>query len=249
MCLLTFSFQPGAERHLVLVVNRDEFHERPTRVMAWQDGCLAGRDGVAGGTWLAVARDGRWAAVTNFREPGSPKADCSRGELPIDYLTSARHPSEWALEVAGRRDRYAPFNLLLGCPDAVWFVGSREAPNAVSGGVHALSNGRLDEPWPKSRRAALALRRQLDENGEVDREHLLALMHDTNGAADDELPDTGVGLELERFLSPPFIIGGKYGTRSTTLLVLDRSALALERTFDPTGQVAGQVEYRFDTKT
>lgn len=248
MCLLTFSFQPGAERNLVLVANRDEFHRRPTRVMAWADGWLAGRDEQAGGTWLALARDGRWAALTNVRGPGGESGKSSRGELALDYLASARPPSQWAHEVAARRTRYAPFNLLLGCSDQVWYVGSRAAPQPVSAGVHALSNGRLDEPWPKSRRAAVALRGQLDGGRQIDPERLLNLMHDTARAADHELPDTGVGLELERFLSPPFIVGEDYGTRSSTLLVIGPSVLACERTFDRTGQLVGQIEYCFDAE-
>ncbi len=247
MCLLTFRFEPGAARHLVLVANRDEFHERPTRVMAWQDGWLAGRDEQAGGTWLVLARDGRWAALTNVRDPHADPVSSSRGELPVDYLASGQDPAAWAARVAERRARYAPFNLLLGSPEALWYVGSRSAPRAVAPGVHALSNGSLDEPWPKSRRAAVALRGLLDGGAAIDPERLLGLMHDQARAPDEELPETGVGLEMERFLSPPFIVGETYGTRSTTLLVLgERSTLAVERSFDRQGRIAGQLEYRFD---
>ncbi len=248
MCLLTFRFSPGRDAHLVLVANRDEFHERPTRIMAWQDGWLAGRDEVAGGTWLALARDGRWAALTNVRDPNAGPAAASRGELPLDYLASGLDPGAWARVVADRRRRYAPFNLLLGSRDALWYVGSRTQPQPVSAGVHALSNGCLDEPWPKSRRAAVALRGLLDSAVGIDPERLLGLMHDRDPAPDPELPDTGVGLEMERFLSPPFIVGERYGTRSTTLLVLDRYGLAIERSFDRQGRIRGQIDYRFELR-
>lgn len=246
MCLVAFRFSPGADGYLVLVANRDEFHDRPTRVMAWQGGWLAGRDEVAGGTWLAVARDGRWAALTNVRDPRAGQARASRGELPLDYLASGREPRGWAAVVAARRARYAPFNLLLGSRDSLWYVGSGAAPRPVAAGVHALSNGSLDEPWPKSRRAAVALRGSLDSGGGSDPERLLGLMHDQARAPDEELPDTGVGLEMERFLSPPFIVSERYGTRSTTLLVLGQAALAVERSFDLEGGMTGQLEYRFN---
>lgn len=245
MCLLTFRFNPGAQRHLVLVANRDEFHDRPTRPMAWQGIYLAGRDELAGGTWLAVARDGRWAALTNVRDPRTVSAPCSRGKLPVDYLESGADPAMWAGIVANRRAHYAPFNLLLGSRDALWYVGSRAAPRPVPAGVHALSNGSLDEPWPKSRRAAVALRGLLDGAAEIDRERFLGLMHDRARAPDEQLPDTGVGLEMERFLSPPFIVDDAYGTRCTTLLVLSASSLAMERSFNRQGRIVGHIEYRF----
>lgn len=246
MCLLSFRFSPGAARHLVLVANRDEFHDRPTRVMAWQGDCLAGRDEVAGGTWLAVARDGRWAALTNVRDPRATSAACSRGELPVDYLESGKDPASWAGIVADRRAQYAPFNLLLGSRDALWYVGSRAAPGPVAAGVHALSNGSLDEPWPKSRRVAVALSGLLDSDAGIDPERLLGLMYDRAQAPDENLPDTGVGPKMERFLSPPFIVDQAYGTRSTTLLVLGDKNLAVERSFNRGGRVVGQIEYRFD---
>lgn len=248
MCLIAFNFTPGQDRHLLLVANRDEFHDRPARPMywwRWPDGPLAGRDERAGGTWIAVGRDGRWSAVTNFRDPGAEGGRRSRGEMPVEFLAGSMSPEIYVREVCRRRGQYGPFNLLAGDRQTLWYGSSHAEPAAVEPGVHALSNGRIDEPWPKSRRASTALG-GLASSGRCDVERLLDLMNDRNAAPDDELPDTGVGAELERFLSPPFIVGERYGTRCTTLLDLGRRVLAAERTFDAAGEIVAQLDYGFD---
>jgi uncharacterized protein with NRDE domain len=247
MCLIALRFSPGSERHLLLAANRDEFHERPTRSMcwwSWPDGPLAGRDDRAGGTWLAVGRDGRWAAVTNFRDPSASGGERSRGELPVRFLAGDRTPRGFVEHIHARRTEYGPFNLLAGDREALWYGSSHAEPRAVEPGVHALSNGLLDEPWPKSRRAATALR-GLPAAGEIDPERLFDLMDDRAAAPEEELPDTGVGRELERFLSSPFIVGERYGTRCTTILGLATRALVAERGFDPAGNLVNELVYRF----
>ena len=248
MCLIAFAFTPGHDRHLLLAANRDEFHDRPARPMAWWEwpaGPLAGRDERAGGTWLAVGRDGRWAAVTNFRDPQAEGGRCSRGELPVAFVGSAQSPAEYVAEVHARREDFGPFNLLAGDRDSLWYGSTHAGPQAVEPGVHALSNGLLDEPWPKSRRVATALRGLAGSDGELDLQRLFALMDDREPASDNELPDTGVGLELERRLSPPFIVSPQYGTRCTTLLALGSRSMAAERSFSAHGAVSAQVNYGF----
>lgn len=249
MCLIAFAFSPDHPNHLLLVANRDEFHARPARPMAWHswpNGWLGGRDEQAGGTWLAAARDGRWAALTNLRQaPAAESFRRSRGELPLRFLEDRASPESFARALRQCRNDFAPFNLLVGDRVSLWHVSSRVGPVAVRPGVHALSNGCLDEAWPKSRRAATALRGLLGNGGRVDPERLLALMDDRSPAPDRELPDTGVGLEAERFLSPPFILDERYGTRCTSLLSLGAESLAVERSFDARGRPAGQLEYRF----
>ncbi|RFF27050.1 MULTISPECIES: NRDE family protein [unclassified Wenzhouxiangella] len=247
MCLIAFSFSPGQERHLLLAANRDEFHERPARPMAWwcwPDGPLAGRDERAGGTWIATGRNGRWAAVTNFRDPDADGGERSRGELPLRFLESGDAPETFVHEVDARRSDYAPFNLLAGDRETLWYCSSHARPAGVSAGVHALSNGLLDEPWPKTRRAATALR-GLDSAVSIDTDRLFELMNDRERAPDADLPDTGVGAELERFLSSPFIVGERYGTRCTTILSLGERGLAAERAFDSAGHAVGELRYGF----
>jgi uncharacterized protein with NRDE domain len=248
MCLIVFKFTPDAQRYLLLAANRDEFHERPARVMGWWSwprGALAGRDEKGGGTWLALGRDGRWAAVTNFRDPRAGGGRRSRGELPVEFIAGERSPERFSGDVHARRDAYGPFNLLVGQRDSLWYVSSHAGPSPVEPGVHALSNGLLDEPWPKSRRAAKALG-GLGELGPADPQRLFELMNDRQPADDDELPETGVGTELERFLSPPFIVGERYGTRCTTLVSLAGRSWAAERSFDPAGSVQAELRYGFD---
>ena len=247
MCLIAFSFTPGRERHLLLAANRDEFHDRPTRPMtwwAWPEGPLAGRDQRAGGTWIAIERDGRWAAVTNFRDPAAEGGQRSRGELPVLFLARQVSPEAFVRHVHARREEYGPYNLLAGDRETLWYGSSRADPVAVSPGVHALSNGLLDEPWPKSRRAATALD-GLKGTPNPDFERLFELMDDRAAASQEELPDTGVGIELERFLSPPFIVGERYGTRCTTVVSLAGRCRVAERSFDRIGAIVAELHYGF----
>jgi uncharacterized protein with NRDE domain len=246
MCLITLSFTPGRERHLLLAANRDEFHARPARPMAWwadPRDVLAGRDEQAGGTWLAVARDGRWSAVTNVRDPAAPSGYRSRGELPLGFLQSGRAPAQYAREVQSRRAEYGPFNLLVGDSIRLWYASSHAEARAIEPGVHALSNGALNAPWPKATRVARRLERIDGEEARAER--LLDLMHDTEAAEDGDLPDTGVGVEMERFLSAPFIVSERYGTRCTTVTMLGPTSRVIERRFDAQGLAMGQLDYRW----
>lgn len=242
MCLIAFRWQPGSDRPLILAANRDEFHERPTRAMAWwrwPDGPLAGRDEKAGGTWLAAARTGRFAAITNFRDPEAEAGDRSRGALPVEWLNSESSATAFADMVRERRTRYGPFTLVFGAYDALWSVGTHAEPAPVEPGTHALSNHLLDTPWPKSIRAVRRLEDWIARDG-TGIDGLLDLLDDREPAADEELPDTGVGTALESMLSAPFIVSPRYGTRSSSALVLSDTVTMAERTFDPAGEMAGE---------
>lgn len=242
MCLIAFHWRPGAAQPLVMVANRDEFHARPTRPLAWwrwPEGPLAGRDEQAGGTWMAVGRSGRFAAITNFRDPAAGSAARSRGELPLSWLDADIQACEFAEELYARRKRWAPFNLVFGSADELWVVGTHTEPAPVAPGIHALSNHLLDTPWPKSIRAVAGMEAWLNNNGrELDA--LLDLLDDRTPAADDELPDTGVGRELETMLSAPFIVSDRYGTRSSSALVLGPTITMGERTFGVDGNITGE---------
>lgn len=242
MCLIAFDWRPGQDRPLVLAANRDEFHARPTRALHWWNGperLLAGRDEQAGGTWLAVRRDGRFAALTNVRDPGAPSGERSRGELPVSALRFDRSIEAFVEKTYEVRADYGPFNLLVGDRNALWQVGTRTAPSMVPAGLHALSNHALDTPWPKSIRAVRRLEDAVSGSA-PSIATLLGLLDDRSPAEDEELPDTGVGLAVERLLSAPFIVGERYGTRSSTALVLGERTRMAERTFDPTGERIGE---------
>ncbi len=245
MCLIAFHFDPTRDPWLVLAANRDEFHARPTRPLAWWNGpdsLLAGRDEQAGGTWLGVTRTGRWAAVTNFRDPAAGSGRRSRGELPVAYLADAISPRAYTRKIQSRRKDYGPFNLLAGDRSSLWYVASHAPASAVEPGVHALSNGVLDANWPKSQRVATALKGVL--SGQIDFDRLIRLMLDREPAPDEVLPDTGVGKHMERFLSPPFIVSERYGTRSTSLLTLsDTLNNVHERRWSSDGAALGELRY------
>jgi uncharacterized protein with NRDE domain len=248
VCLIAFNFRPSGDPFLVLAANRDEFHERPSRPLSWwrwPEGPLAGRDERAGGTWIAVDRGGRWAAVTNFRDPDAEGGRRSRGELPLRFLDGDLDPERFVSDIHASRSEYGPFNLLAGNRGALWYCSTHGGPEAVGAGVHALSNGPLDAPWPKSRRVATALR-GLDTADHVDIGRLFGLMDDREPAADGDLPDTGVGTDIERFLSPPFIVGERYGTRCTTVASLGERCRVVERGFDRQGVTVSALDYGFD---
>jgi uncharacterized protein with NRDE domain len=241
VCVLFIAWQVRDDVPLIVAANRDEAHGRPAALASpWDDcsGVVAGRDLRAGGTWMGTGPGGRWAAVTNIRLPEwmGREMPRSRGRLVADFLCDGRTPDEHARRVARESEHYGGFNLLVGNLDALYYV-SRGDPNAMrlEPGVYGLSNAYLDDPWPKLTRGGSSFRQWIESD--LDEEAGLALLRDSEQAPDHLLPDTGLGLELERVLSPLFIIGKDYGTRSSTLLILreDGSGRLTERTFGPGG--------------
>lgn len=248
MCLIVFDWRPGGEPALVLAANRDEFHARAAEPLSWWQwprGPLAGRDVQAGGTWLAVSRSGRFAAVTNFRQPGADPGRRSRGELPRAWLESDLGAQAFAAEIHDRRAGYGPFNLIFGDPGALWNVGTHAAPQAVAPGIHALSNHLLDTPWSKASRCGRRLAERVVDGREITTPELLDLLHDRDPAPDSVLPETGLDREAERLLSAPFIVSPDYGTRSSTALLLGRRVRVAERSFGADGAPTGEVHFGF----
>jgi uncharacterized protein with NRDE domain len=249
MCLLVFAWRTAAAETLVLAGNRDEFHDRPAAPADWWDGgrIVGGRDLRAGGTWLAAARDGRFAVVTNYREPmAEGRGPRSRGELVTGFLQGDAGPGEWARQVAQRSEDYAGFNLLLGGPDELVYLSNRgRGPEALAPGVYGLSNHLLDTPWPKLARTRARFTRLLQQG--ADTAALLEMLADRTPAADEELPDTGLPPEWERLLSSPFINDPRYGTRCSTVLRLTPgSAMELtERSFDAAGESVDERSFAF----
>jgi uncharacterized protein with NRDE domain len=248
MCLLVFAWQPDAPERLVLVGNRDEFHDRPAAPADWWDnGTVGGRDLRAGGTWMAAHRDGRFAVVTNYREPlEEGRGPRSRGELVTAFFERDATPAAFAREVAAHDHDYAGFNLLLGDPDELVYLSNRgRGPEALEPGIHGLSNHLLDTPWPKLERTAARFRTLLEHG--ADTGALLDMLADRTPASDGELPDTGIGPEWERLLSSPFIVSPFYGTRCSTVIRLpgNNTMEFTERRFDPAGEVTGESAFRF----
>lgn len=222
MCLIAIAWQARADLPLVVAANRDEWRDRPAEPAQWwidRPSILAGRDLKAGGTWLGISRDGRFAAVTNFRDPSDRRSTArSRGELVADFLSGADDPGAYAERIARRAHEYNAFNLLVADASTLWYFGSREGPpRPVAPGVHALSNHVLNEPWPKVLHARRAMEAALREANPAP--DLFTMLSDTAPVDDAHLPRTGVGLEWERRLSPALITGDDYGTRNSTVVI------------------------------
>ncbi|GAA3587519.1 NRDE family protein [Marinobacter xestospongiae] len=246
MCLIAFALGQHPDYPLVVAANRDEFHQRPTAAMDWwpEPNILAGRDLQAGGTWLAVTANGRVAAVTNVREGTPEPARLSRGELPLQALASTEAVST---HLAQHGTDYGGFNLVVlgtgGRLDQGWYYSNRDAHpgRQLHRASYGLSNHLLQSPWPKLLRLRQAVMTTLmlapadDTSGLHQR--LIRPLQDQTPAPDHALPDTGVGLATERFLSSPFIVGEHYGTRATTIVTVrrDGEVTVTEQSWRPDG--------------
>lgn len=249
MCLILIAIDRVPGQRLTLLGNRDEFHQRASAAaMPWpghQD-VLGGRDLVAGGSWLAVRNDGRFAVVTNLRTGVPATAPASRGWLVRDFVTGDDEPSDYLDRLVDRADEYGPFNLVVGAGDSVHaYDGSTRRRQPLEAGVHAVSNGALTARWPKTQRLHQLFGDTLAARGD-DRHALLASLRDEQPAADEALPDTGVGLERERMLAPVFIRGNRYGTRASSLLTIaDDGALAFDEIrYGPDAADGGRSSWR-----
>jgi uncharacterized protein with NRDE domain len=251
MCLVALAWKVHPRWRLVLAGNRDEFHARPTAPLAqWADAptLMAGRDLQSGGTWAGADATGRVAVVTNVRDPaiqipGAP----SRGQLAAGFLQSPDSADHRATGLLVAAEVFAPFNLLLADAGDCEYVSNYPTPRRVTlaPGLHGVSNGDLDEPWPKT----VALKQRLAVWLATDADDVSPLwqaLADETPAPDDRLPDTGVGIELERVLSPAFIRGDRYGTRASTLIAIDHAGHGWisERRFGPEGVFEGETTLR-----
>lgn len=251
MCLIGIAYRTHPRLPLLVAANRDEFHARPADpARFWPDApaVLAGRDRQGGGTWLGVSLAGRFAAVTNYREPASATTgERSRGELVTRFLDSDFPAADFARRVTNEGERYGGFSLLVMDRDSLWFASNRsESPVPVPTGVHGLSNRALNASWPKVARIRERLAREAS-GARPDAGRLLRCLTDTTRAPDEELPDTGVGLERERLLSAPFIAGEAYGTRCSTLIRVDadRRCAFREDSYSASGAVTCSRRFRF----
>lgn len=243
MCLLAWNWQPEADMPLLLLSNRDEFYDRASAPLHWWGGgssVLAGKDLQAGGTWLGVNRDGRLAALTNFRS-GSPAmlGRKSRGKLVSNFLDSSLSGADFLGHLSSKVADYNPFTLLVFDKKSLLGLDSRGAKLlTLEPGIGALSNAGFNTPWPKLLRLKEGFKAQLEHSdGRIPSiDTLRNLLRDTTLALDEALPKTGVPPELERTLSSIFIRSPRYGTRASSVVALQRNhALFSEETYDLTG--------------
>lgn len=239
MCLIIFAYDCHPKYKLVMAANRDEFYKRPTQPAAFwpeYEGLLAGRDLKEGGTWMGVTTRGRFATLTNYRDPASfnPQAQ-SRGHLVYNYLAGDNEPLEYIESIISQADLFNGFNLLLGDQESLYCYSNRDhLMRKVERGIHGLSNSLFDVPWPKVEKGKKALTGIMADK-EIDPESLFAMMADREQPPDEMLPHTGVTLEMERVLAPAFVLSPEYGTRTTTILLIDRDGRIQfqERSFAP----------------
>lgn len=252
MCLLVLAWKHHPRYRLILAGNRDEFHDRPAAPLNWwQDDprILGGRDLKANGTWLGVARSGRFGVVTNYRDLQAPLEGApSRGQLIPRFLTGATSPKEFLDDLRGAAPRYSGFNVLVGGNRALYYFSNRgpNAPTALAPGVYGLSNHLLDTPWPKLARTRQRFEKILSEP-ELPTEELFAMLADRQSAPSDQLPSTGLPADWERVVSSPFIVNERYGTRCSSVLLVERTGRTVlqERRFDAAGVQTGTTRFEF----
>lgn len=257
MCLIIFAHQANAQYPLVLAANRDEFFSRPTQQASFwtaQNGTsqvLAGKDLLAGGTWLGVSRSGRFSAVTNVRDPSQvEQAVRSRGQLTLEFLEGVMSAAEYADTLATAFDQFAGFNLLLGDGKDMVYINNLEATvQKLEPGIYGLSNGLLNSDWPKVTRGRDDLASLMQEPASVSTDQLIEMMQHREISSDESLPSTGVSLELERVLSSTFIMNSDrgYGTLCSTAIIASATGhfRFSEQNYDATGKNTDRHFYQF----
>jgi len=238
MCLILFAYKVHPSYNLILAANRDEFYERPSSPADfWEDSpqVLAGRDLQEGGTWMGIDRTGRFAAITNYRDPASLKNNApSRGGLVSSYLCGNRSPDDYLAEISTQAKLYNGYNLIAGDRRELFAYSNRDEKQKLNPGIYGLSNHLLDTPWPKVFRGKKLFTAALSKKGYELETALFALLLDRKIPSDNKLPDTGIGLEWERVLSSIFIASPIYGTRSSTILLIGKTGRIkfVEKVFD-----------------
>lgn len=252
MCLIFLAYEVHPEYPLVVAANRDEFFKRADVSAAfWSDypQLLAGKDLQQGGTWMGITMQGRFSALTNYRDPSrlNPNAP-SRGHLVQNFLTCSLNPEAYIESIQEQCLEYNGFNLLAGGVERLYYYSNREMKlQRIEPGIHGLSNSLLNTPWPKVTNGIQAISAELG-NTDIDIERIFSVMADREQPADQDLPKTGVSLEMERMLGPIRIVNPEYGTKSTTVLMISRSHQVRfwERSFSPDQlEPWNQVYYEF----
>jgi uncharacterized protein with NRDE domain len=256
MCLILLAHKAHPGYPLVLAANRDEAYARPTAPAGFWNDCphvYGGRDLEQGGTWLGITRSGGIAAVTNFRDGNTVRnSSRSRGELVANYLRGNQRPADYLERVNRDAQAYNGFSLIAGDIDDLYYFSNHGGRvTAIAPGIHGLSNHLLNTPWPKVEHGRNILGELLRGDTQSLIDGLCALLADRTIAPDGALPQTGVGLPRERVLSPAFIVSPAYGTRSSTVLLVDNhgQVVFIERSFGDGGKPGHTVTGRFALET
>lgn len=225
MCTIIFGLQAHPKYSLIIAANRDEFRARPTSALSWWEDdpeIVGGRDLEANGTWMAMHRNGRFAALTNFREfPNRHEHAPTRGALVVDFLKGDMSAEAYLQHLEEDGQQYNGFNLIFGDTKQLWYYGNRSAENKkIESGIHGLSNAVLNTPWPKVELGKQELTDYLQAE-ELNAAALFSLLEHSTPFADDQLPQTGVPIEWERRLSSICIQGGDYGSKVSTVMLVD----------------------------
>jgi uncharacterized protein with NRDE domain len=252
MCLILIALRSHPSYKLIIAGNRDEYHDRPTaRACFWKEApeLLAGKDLRAGGTWLGITKQGRIAALTDYRNPVLNKRHApSRGELVRNFLLSRENPVDYLKGLTQKADEYNGFNLIVGEKDALhWYSNIGNKLKNLTPGLYGLSNNLLDTPWPKVISGRNALSKLISEKNNLSPENLFTILSDTSVADDKDLPDTGIDIEWERVLSSTFISSPTYGTRSSTVLLItpDDHVTFVERSYGASAGHSSTTRYEF----
>jgi uncharacterized protein with NRDE domain len=238
MCVIFLAVKQHPKYKFIVAANRDEFYERPTaqaEFWAENENVLAGKDLVHGGTWLGITKNGRFAAVTNFRDPKQPKGKLSRGNLVKDFLFGKVSPNVYLQQIQADKEHYTGFNLFVGDfkhdVNVAYYSNISDEIIALNSGIYGLSNHLLDTDWHKVRGGKVKLQNSLNN---ISADNLLEILSDKTQADDQDLPNTGVGIERERILSPIFIETPVYGTRCSSVLLVgnDNQTKFVEKGFE-----------------
>ena len=252
MCTLAFAFRSFENYPLIFLGNRDEFYDRPTTpAVFWKDAhsLLAGRDMKYGGTWLGLTRRGRFATITNYRDLKSHREHLlSRGIMTSEYLLGKNDPVDYLKEVDSQKDSYNCFNLLVGDINRLYYYSNRSGETQnLEPGIYGLSNHLLNTPWPKVNRIKELLNGHMAEFSTPSTETLFEILANSERTEDDQLPDTGIGLDWERVLSSIFITSSTYGTRNSTVLIIDdkNKVTFAEKFFRSANDEGTEVKFEF----
>jgi uncharacterized protein with NRDE domain len=256
MCLIILALKSHPSYKLIFAANRDEYYDRPSAPAAfWKEapGLIAGRDLRAGGTWLGITTRGKITAITNYRDPLTHKTHApSRGLLVTGFLLGDESPAAYFEMLDQKAGEYNGFNLIAGEKDELyWYSNRGDGPRKLKPGIYGVSNRFLDTPWPKVTRAKEAFQKVISNDKYPDPEAIFHLLADRSPADDKDLPDTGVGIEWERILSSIFITSPVYGTRSSSILLIDMNdrVTFIERTFNSNPEHATTLKYEFNIES
>ncbi|MDN3652020.1 NRDE family protein [Thalassotalea ponticola] len=250
MCILFIAIQQHPDYPLIVAANRDEFHRRPSQqahVWLSDESIIAGKDLQQGGTWLGVNQRGQFAALTNIRDTSAHRDEAlSRGNLVVNALTNRLNRAS----LNANYMNYNPFNLVFSEQDTLWYFHSQSAQfSRLEPGFHAICNGKMDDVWPKMAHGEQALEALINAAKQramvPDSEQLFTLLTNKQQAPEHLLPNTGVGLQLEKMLSSIFITSDDYGTRSSCVLLRDKYSKVrfYERTYNRQGAVVGEQQF------